>query len=80
MKPYGVMKRAKDWVGLEVITKREIQNGYCILPAGARCKVTNAFGGLDLTGPPCKACGVKVFFRKVSYHAVYPVSDEKEGA
>lgn len=81
MKPYGVMKRAKDWVGLEVITKRDIQNGYCILPAGSRCKVTRAFSGLHLTGPPCGKCGVRVFFSSVGYHAVdpAPVDPPKKG-
>ena len=73
MKPYGLMKRAKDWVGLTIETTREIRNSLMILPKGSICEVTYAHGGLNLTGSPCEQCGIRVFFRKVPYTDVKPI-------
>lgn len=70
MGKYGEMKRAKDWVGKDVVTLHDLQNGFYKVPAGSRCLVTSVGGGLRLSGPPCLHCGVKVFIAKVPYNWV----------
>ena len=58
-------KLKKDWVGLKVVTLREIRNRLTIIPAGTECIVEKNYGGLRLSTKPCKCCGVGIFITKV---------------
>jgi hypothetical protein len=75
-------KLKRDHKGLSVVTLVPLQSGMLKFPAGTRCKVTEAYGGLSLETEKCACCGVSIFIRKVPYAEVVlcETSDTEERA
>ncbi|HUU97267.1 MAG TPA: hypothetical protein VM487_16135 [Phycisphaerae bacterium] len=63
-------RRSSDWIGREVRTLREMQNGMIMIPAGTICVVHDSRSGLALQTDPCTRCGVRIFIRGVGWSAV----------
>lgn len=55
----------RDWVGLKVITLRDMQTSMIVIPLGTECIVTRNYGGLGLTTSKCESCGVRMRINKV---------------
>jgi len=67
-------KLKRDWVGLRVVTKKELKNSYGTIPRGTSCKVTKNYGGLYITAIPCEHCNFEIHMTKVSESSVEIVS------
>ncbi len=52
-------------IGDVVSSRREMRNGYAILPAGTLFTVRRRFGGYDLDSHPCDRCGVQLRMTRV---------------
>ncbi len=53
--------------GLKVRTLCQLRNAYNVLPAGTVCTIKSVqAGGVNLDGPGCGHCGVKVHIRRVN--------------
>jgi len=70
-------KLKRDYIGLIVKTKWELENHHEVIPQGTICKVTYAKGGLTLKTKSCKCCKVAVYLRCVSEDDVYLVHQER---
>lgn len=55
----------RDWVGLKVITRRDMQTSMIVIPLGTECTVIRNYGGLNLTTSKCESCGVRMRINKV---------------
>jgi len=52
-------------VGDVVRSRREMRNGYAVLPAGTLFTVRRRFSGYDLDSHPCDRCGVQIRISRV---------------
>lgn len=68
---YNGMKRARDWVGKDVMLAREIETGAARHPAGLRGRiVSQSARGLDFEREPCACCGVRCRITRLGYFDV----------
>lgn len=51
---------------------RAVKTGMMTIPAGAVVKITGKGGGLSISGPECKHCGVRIYAMKVPPHDLEP--------
>lgn len=58
-------RRYRFKVGDVVCSRREMRNGYAILPAGTLFTVKRRFSGYDLDAHPCDKCGVQIRINRV---------------
>lgn len=65
------------WKTVKVQTTRPLSNGYCEIPVGTICEVTDKRSGFSLKTDACKTCGVKVFISKVPSEAVKIIEARK---
>ncbi|MBP6056815.1 MAG: hypothetical protein KA524_00050 [Nitrosomonas sp.] len=74
---FNGMKRAADWVGRKVITIREAENGFFIIPKGTKGVITSQSNtGLVFVGDKCCCCGVQTRISRLPYHAVQLNTEE----
>ena len=64
------LRLKRDWIGGYVQTRRKMQNGYVVIPAGTICEVTDSYRGLALTSAPCEHCGMQARISRVSEASV----------
>lgn len=69
----GSLKRKWDWVGLVVRTKKEMRNGWGVIPAGTEMVVTHQRSGAHLASKPCACCGLTAIIAKVELSCLEPV-------
>ena len=64
---YKTYKRStsKQLEGRKVVSRREMRNGYAVLPAGTVFTIEHKSKGLHLLSDPCPTCGVKVPISRV---------------
>lgn len=63
-------RRYRFNVGDVVRSRREMRNGYAVLPAGTLFTVHRRFSGYDLKSHPCDKCGVQIRINRVEDGAV----------
>ena len=52
--------RKADWVGLGVVTTREMRNGWGVIPTGTAMTIEDVSPGrLTLIADPCACCGMR---------------------
>ena len=75
MAPPPGKTKVLDWNGLTVRTRRELENGSTVVPAGMTCSAEIGRGGTGLTirTQPCQCCGVRVVMTRVHSSDVEPV-------
>jgi len=71
-------KRKKDWVGLRVRSRKDLQNSLGKIPAGTIFTVDRNYAGLYLTSDPCPHCGVRFFIIKVPEREVTIIEEEED--
>ena len=64
--------------GRKVRTRIEMSNGYVTIPEGTILTITRKMRGLDLIGPTCSHCGVKVRISKVMPRHVFLLPIEEQ--
>lgn len=52
--------------GRKVRLLRDIRTGSMVIPKGSICTIQDKYSGLELDGPACTHCGVRVIVRKVA--------------
>ena len=57
-------------VGDVIRSRREMRNGYAVLPAGTLFTVRRRFSGYDLDSHPCDKCGVQIRISRVDDDAL----------
>ena len=68
------------WRGRTVVNTRPLVGRLAEVPAGTRWTVQHKFKGLELRGPKCPCCGVRVRFKQVPFEDLERVDDESECA
>ena len=63
-------KLRRDWIGCTVRAKRDIRNGYMMLPAGTLFIVDSAHRKANLRSKRCDCCGMWMFVTQVEWDAL----------
>lgn len=76
-RPKWAPKRLMDLVGVEVMTRREMQNSYVSIPVGTRVKIDNAtaWHKINIVGSSCECCGVKPVMARVHIDDLRPLPE-----
>ncbi|MDE2469104.1 MAG: hypothetical protein KGL35_10280, partial [Bradyrhizobium sp.] len=67
-RPKWAPRRLMDLFGHERVTRRDMESGVMVIPAGARVTVTSgsiAWNKLRIIGPKCDCCGVRAAMSRV---------------
>jgi hypothetical protein len=75
IKPDWAPRRLKDLVGMEVTTRREMRNGYIVIPANSRVQVysATAWHKIHIVGQKCDCCGVQPVMQRVHIADLAPI-------
>jgi len=63
-------KTSDQLKGLKVVSRREMRNGWAVLPAGTVFTIERKGKGLHLLSDPCPTCGIKVPISRVQPYDV----------
>jgi hypothetical protein len=69
-------KLVRDTKGLHVVTLRDIETGWQIVPAGTVAVVSQSsqWSNLAIATAPCVFCGVRVIVKKLDKNALQPIA------